>query len=122
MESGSRKSGLRVYSQGITNEVTQRLRDRVPFEDAGNPTSVVGVLHRLTTVDFVTHTRFKGVAKSVMLLSKGQLNFCGALELVAHTLGYASYKSAWKAKTNGRFINAIKARRQERKEAEVASA
>lgn len=121
MESGSRKSGLRAYSQGIINEVTQRLRDRVPFEEAGKPTSVVGVLHRLTTVDFVTHTRFKGVAKSVMELSNGELTFCGALELVAYTLGHSSYKSAWRAKVNGRFINVIKARRQERKVAEVAS-
>lgn len=121
MEPGSRKSGLRAYSQGILNEVTQRLRDRVPYEEAGKPTSIVGVLHRLTTVDFVMHTRFKGIAKSVMLLSEGKLSFCDALELVAHTLGYNSYKSAWRAREDGKFINAVKARRRQTKEAEVAS-
>jgi hypothetical protein len=119
MESESLKNGFRAYSRGVMNAVGERLRDRVPYEESGKHTDVVGLLHRLTTVDFVTHNRFKGLARTVMELSEGNLTYGGALEILAHALGHTSYKSAWKAKVDGSFINARKERKKKRKEAEV---
>ena len=119
MEAVSRKSGVRSYSRGIMNEVGERLRDRVPYEDLDNPTSVVGALHRLTKVDFITHRRYKQLARVVMELSEGELNYSGALEIIAYTLGHSSYKSAWRAKVEDNFINARKERRKQR-QAEAA--
>lgn len=106
MEAVSKRSGVRSYSRGILDEVYQRLRERVPYEDAAKPASVVGVLHRLTKVDFVTHLRFKQLGRTVMELSEGKLDYCCALELIAYTLGHSSYKSAWRAKRGDNFTNA----------------
>lgn len=121
MESTSEKGSVRKYSRGVMEAVHLRLRDRVPYEDADNPTSVEGLLHRLTSVDFVTGRRFKGLARRVAQLSNGAVLYVGGLELVAHALGYTSYKSAWLTMIDGRITNVRKEKRNVVKHQEATS-